>query len=133
MKEASDMTEERKSICVTCPVGCGLTVTMEDGEIVSVEGNACPRGELYAKAEVADPRRVFASTVRARGAPLPVCPVRSAAPVPKGKLFDIAREVARVEVEAPISIGQTIVRDVCGTGVDIVASRDMERDESARA
>ena len=127
------MREERKSICVTCPVGCGLTVTMEDGEIVSVEGNACPRGEAYARAEVTDPRRVFASTVRTRGARLPVCPVRSAAPVPRDKLLDIAREVARVEIVAPISIGQTIVPDVCGTGIDIVASRDMERDESARA
>ena len=56
------MREERKFICVTCPVGCGLSVALEDGEIVGIEGNSCPRGESYARTEVSDPRRVFAST-----------------------------------------------------------------------
>ncbi|MBQ3399082.1 MAG: DUF1667 domain-containing protein, partial [Synergistaceae bacterium] len=72
------MSEERKFICVSCPLGCGLTVTLDDsGEVSKVEGNTCPRGASYAKSEVKDPRRVFASTVRVKGGKLPVCPVRS--------------------------------------------------------
>ena len=119
------MREERKFICVSCPLGCGLTVTLEDGAIRDVEGNTCPRGKTYAEAEVSDPRRVFASTVRVKGGRLPVCPVRSKTPAPKDKLFDIAREVARLEAQAPLTIGQVLLPHVCGTDVDIVASRDL--------
>ncbi len=120
------MSEERKFICVSCPLGCGLSVSLDDaGEVVKVEGNTCPRGESYARSEVKDPRRVFASTVRVRGGKLAVCPVRSKTPAPKGKLFGIAEEVARLEVDAPVKIGQVLIRGVCGTDVDIVASRDL--------
>ena len=117
---------ERKFICVSCPLGCGLTVTLDDsGEVLKVEGNTCPRGESYARSEVRDPRRVFASTVRVKGGKLPVCPVRSKTPAPKGKLFAIAREVAELEVNAPVKIGQVLIHNVCGSDVDIVASRDL--------
>lgn len=120
------MSEERKFICVSCPLGCGLTVSLDDAvEVVKVEGNTCPRGESYARSEVKDPRRVFASTVRVRGGKLPVCPVRSKTPAPKGKLFGIAEEVAKLEVDAPVKIGQVLIHGVCGTDVDIVASRDL--------
>lgn len=118
--------KERKFICVSCPLGCGLTVTLDDsGEVKNVEGNSCPRGASYARSEVNDPRRVFASTVRVKGGKLPVCPVRSKTPAPKGKLFGIARAVAELEVEAPVKIGQVLIHNVCGTDVDIVASRDL--------
>lgn len=118
--------KERKFICVSCPLGCGLTVTLDDaGEVLNVEGNSCPRGASYARSEVKDPRRVFASTVRVKGGKLPVCPVRSKTPAPKGKLFGIARAVAELEVDAPVKIGQVLIHNVCGTDVDIVASRDL--------
>ena len=119
------MSEERKFICVSCPLGCGLTVTLDNGEVTKVEGNSCPRGASYARSEVSDPRRVFASTVRVKGGKLPVCPVRSKTPAPKGKLFEIARAVAELEVSAPVKIGQVLIHGVCGSDVDIVASRDL--------
>ena len=120
------MTEEKNFICVSCPIGCGLNVTIEDGEVINVKGNNCPRGAAYAKTELKDPRRVFASTVRVKNGKLPVCPIRSKTPAPKGKLFEIAEEVAKLEVYAPIKIGQVLIHEVCGTDVDIVASRDLE-------
>ena len=120
------MSEIKKFICVSCPLGCGLSVSLDDsGEVLKVEGNSCPRGESYARSEVKDPRRVFASTVRVKGGKLPVCPIRSRTPAPKGKLFDIAKEVAKLDVTAPIQIGQVLIHNVCGTDVDIVASRDL--------
>lgn len=119
------MTKERKFICVSCPLGCGLTVALDGDAIVNVSGNSCPRGKTYAESEVKNPCRVFASTVRVRGGRLPVCPVRSRTPAPRGKLLDIARAVAKLEVPAPIAIGQTILKGAGGTDVDIVASRDL--------
>ncbi len=118
--------KERKFICVSCPLGCDLNVIVDDdGEVASVTGNSCQRGMAYAKTEVKDPRRIFVSTVRVRGGRLPVCPVCSKTPAPKGKLKEIARAVAELNVKAPIKIGQVLIHNVCGTDVDIVASRDL--------
>jgi CxxC motif-containing protein len=119
------MTETRKFICVACPVGCTLNVTLEDGVIQKVEGNSCARGSAYAEAEIANPTRVFASTLRIDGGALPVCPVRSRGPVPKNRVFEIAKAVAAERAQAPIRIGQVLLPNVCDTGVDIVASRDL--------
>ncbi|MBQ7151001.1 MAG: DUF1667 domain-containing protein [Synergistaceae bacterium] len=117
---------EKKFICVSCPLGCGLTVVINDKqEVLSVTGNSCPRGAAYAKTEVKDPRRVFASTVRVKGGRLPVCPIRSKTPAPKNKLKEIAKAVAALNVKAPVKIGQVLIHNVCGTDVDIVASRDL--------
>lgn len=123
--------EERilSMICVSCPVGCDLKVQVRGKEVVSVEGHSCPRGADFARAEVANPTRVFATTVRVAGGKLPVCPVRSRQAVPKERLDDISREVARLTVPAPVAIGQVIVADVCGTGIDIVATRDLAAEE----
>ena len=123
--------EERilNMICVGCPVGCDIKVTARDKEVLSVEGNTCPRAVEFAKAEVANPTRVFATTVRVSGGKLPVCPVRSRQAVPKNRLFDISREIARLVVPAPLKEGQVILSEACGTGVDIVATRDLSAEE----
>jgi len=107
-----------------------MIVKEENGHIVSISGNSCPRGEEYAKIEMTNPRRVFASTVRVEGGALPVCPVRSKEPVPKDKIFEITKAVARVTVKAPLEIGQVIIKNVCDTGVDIVASRSLPTKQS---
>ena len=116
-------------ICVGCPVGCDISVTVEGTTVLSVTGNACPRALEFAKAEVANPTRVFATTVRVSCGRLPVCPVRSRQPVPKQLLLDISREVARLVVPAPVHIGQVILEDACGSKVDIVATRDLKAAE----
>ena len=123
------MSETKRFLCVSCPVGCALTVEVEGTRVLSVEGNTCPRGVAYAEAEVSNPLRVFASTVRVEGGALSVCPVRSRAPLPLVKVFDVARELAKVVLPAPVRIGQVILPDVCGTGVDLVASRSLNRKE----
>jgi CxxC motif-containing protein len=121
------MREVKKFLCVSCPVGCPLTVTLENGAIFSIEGNTCPLGEKYARNEVANPVRTFTTTVRVDGGSLPVCPVRSKTPLPLSKIFDVARVVAKLSVKPPIEVGQTLIENVCGTGSDIVASRAMPK------
>jgi CxxC motif-containing protein len=102
-----------------------LTATLEDGVISSIEGNTCPLGEKYGRNEVTNPVRTFTSTVRVDGGSLPVCPVRSKTPLLLSKVFDVAREVAKLNVKPPIEAGQTLIENVCGTGSDIVASRPL--------
>ena len=55
--------EEKNLICIGCPMGCPLTVKMEHGEVVSVTGNTCKRGDIYARKEVTNPTRIVTSTV----------------------------------------------------------------------
>jgi CxxC motif-containing protein len=117
--------DTKKFICVSCPVGCLLSVTVRGKEVLGVEGNSCPLGIKYAKSEVANPVRTFTSTVLVTGASLPVCPVRSRVPLPLSKVGDVTREVAKVRIKAPISIGQVLIEDICGTGTDIIASRSL--------
>ena len=113
--------------CIMCPMGCEMTVTLENGKFAGVTGNSCPRGARYAESEVTDPRRMLTTTVRIKGGLLPLLPVVSADVLPKEKIADCAGHLRNVVVEAPVQAGDVIVPDILGLGVDIVASRDMAR------
>lgn len=112
-------------ICVTCPRGCGMTVRTGADGAIQVSGNFCPRGIKYAKAELTDPRRMVASTVRVRNGIHAVLPVAADAPLPKGLIFELTRTLKDVTVNAPVKMGEVVVRDFAGTGVNIRASRDL--------
>ena len=111
--------------CVACPLGCSITVELDDqGQILSVTGNTCKRGDAYARTEMTNPTRSLTSTVKVEGGRHPVVPVKSAAPVPKSMLFDCMKEINKVVVKAPVHIGDTIIENILGTGVSIVATND---------
>ena len=59
--------EKRELICIGCPMGCPMTVELDNGEVVSVKGNTCKRGDIYARKEVTNPTRIVTSTVRVTG------------------------------------------------------------------
>ncbi len=114
---------KREMVCVACPLGCGITVELSDsGEVLSVKGNTCKRGEAYAHSECTNPTRSLTSTVKVSGSDKPVIPVKSAGPIPKAKLIDCAFSLRDVTVKAPVQIGDVVVKDVLGTGVDIIAT-----------
>lgn len=115
--------EPRDLICIVCPRGCHLHVD----ENLNVTGNSCPRGAAYGKQEVTNPTRTLTSTVRIEGAELPLCPVKTANPIPKGKLFEAMKEVDSVRLSAPVHIGDVIIEDLAGSGVSLIATRNMER------
>lgn len=119
------MAEERNLICISCPLGCTLTVTI-DGEDVTVTGNTCKNGEKYGIEEVTNPKRVIPSTVVIRNGKLPRLPVKTADAVPKGMIFEIMDEINKAVATAPVKMGDVIIEDVLGTGVNVVASRSMD-------
>jgi CxxC motif-containing protein len=122
------MAEETSTmICITCPVGCALEVTHDGSTITRVVGHSCKKGIDYAQTELTDPRRMLASTVRVRGGLHPLVPVCTAAPMPKPLIFDLLAELRRVELEAPVRLGQVVLENALGTGIDVVASRDLPR------
>ena len=118
------MTEERRLTCIRCPMGCQLTVTVIDGEVTDVSGNTCKRGEQYGRAEVTHPVRVVTTTVPVIGSARErMVSVKTVPDIAKDKVFDVMRALEGVVVTAPVSIGDVIVHDVCGTGSDIVATK----------
>ena len=115
----------RNITCTVCPMGCSLVVSKVDGEY-KVEGNTCKRGAKYGVEEVTNPRRVITTTVKLNGGCLNLLPVKTNDSVPKELMFDIMKLLDRVEVNAPVSVGDVIVKDVLGTGVDVVSAKSME-------
>ena len=122
MKEVIEMT------CISCPVGCSLTVEYEkkdgaaDEKGIKVTGNSCPRGEIYAKNEVIAPKRTVTTTVKLSGGG--TVSVKTDTPAPKGEIFNILKKLKGVEVSAPVKIGQVIYKDICG-GVNIVSTQEV--------
>lgn len=115
-------------ICIGCPKGCKITLTHDDqNQILSVSGYGCKNGEEYAKNEFTAPVRIFTSTVKVFGGELPLVPVKTKNPVPKKMLMECARESCRIEVKAPVKIGDVVKSNLCGTGVDLVAARNIKQ------
>lgn len=115
---------KKDMICVTCPRGCNITVEYEGTNVISVTGNTCPRGEKYARTEIVNPERNIHSTVKLIGGKNPVVPCKTSSPIPKEKIFDVMKEIDKVTVKAPVKIGDVFIKDVCGTGVDIVCTNN---------
>lgn len=106
-------------------MGCAITVELDDNnEVISVTGNTCPRGDKYARQECTHPERMLTSTVKVEGGRLPVVPVKSASPIPKEMLFDAMKEVNKVTLKAPVTFGDVAVKDILGTGIDIVVTNE---------
>lgn len=119
--------EERNITCICCPLGCAITVEIENSIPIKVTGNTCKRGEEYAKKEVISPTRMVTSTVRVRGGKTPVVAVKTESDIPKGKIGICMKELKQIEVEAPVNMGQIILKNVAGTGVDMVATNTVEK------
>jgi CxxC motif-containing protein len=120
------MPETDKVICITCPKGCRLDVTREGDTILKVDNCGCKRGEEYVKAELTDPRRMVATTVKIQGSLHPLLPVYTAKPFPKPRIRELLTALAGVELSAPMTMGAVVVKDALGTGIDILASREMK-------
>jgi CxxC motif-containing protein len=118
-KETTDL------ICITCPMGCTLEVSHEGDTIINVDGATCKRGEDYAQEELTNPQRMVTTTVRVVGGLHPLLPVYTSAPIPKARIFDLLEEIRKVEVEAPVKMGEAVLKDVVDTDVKVLASRDM--------
>lgn len=121
------MAETEEMICITCPMGCTLQVTREGNTVLQVDGNTCRRGLAYVERELNDPRRMVATTVRIRGGVHPLMPVYTEAAFPKPRIFDLLEALRHLELEAPVKAQQVVLEDALGTGINVVASRDMPR------
>jgi CxxC motif-containing protein len=119
---------EREMVCISCPIGCRLTVrwqSIEEG--VSVSGNRCAKGESYAQEEVQAPKRLLTATVAVRTRRgRERLPVRTTRALARERIPALLAEIYRWELQAPVRLGQVLLPDIAGSGVDLVATRSLE-------
>lgn len=116
---------KRDLICIVCPRGCALSCELsEGGEVLSVSGNLCPRGKTYAIKECTNPERVVTSTVRCEDGEVVSC--KTAGTVPKALILDVMRAINNTTAKSKVEIGDVLIENVCGSGVDVIATSNKE-------
>lgn len=108
--------------CIVCPRGCRLQIDDE----LNVTGNSCPRGAIYAKDELTNPKRMITSFVRVKNRENTVVSVKTSSSIPKGMIFEVMEEINKVGVDAPTHIGDVAIKNVLNTGVDIIITKNIE-------
>ena len=110
----------RNLTCIVCPRGCQMTVTLEEGKVINVEGNFCKRGLTYANDECTNPKRTVTSTVRCADGS--IVSVKTESTIPKEKIFEAMKEINSCHPDKTLEIGDVVIENVCDTGVNVVAT-----------
>ena len=111
--------------CIVCPIGCQLTAELDENKnVISVKGNTCKRGEVYANTECTAPRRTITTTVAVSGGG--VVPVKTDGTVPKELMMECMKEINKAIAEPNALLGDVIIKDLLGTGVNVVATRNVK-------
>ncbi len=123
------MTEvgKRQVTCINCPLGCTLEVEIHNDESIIVTGFQCSRGEDYAKKEVLNPTRTITTTVPVLNGDVQMVSVKTSSDIPKKSIKACMLALKGIVVEAPINIGDIIIKNVCNTEVDIVATKEVKK------
>ena len=114
---------ERKLTCIVCPMGCELTVQLEDKKVVSVQGFTCKRGKAYAENECTNPQRTVTSTARCVDGS--VISVKTDRTIPKEKMAECMNLINHAVVPLPISIGDVIIEDAFGSKIVATQNRSL--------
>jgi CxxC motif-containing protein len=120
-----------KIVCVLCPMGCKIKYNAVDGKIVAVEGNRCPKGLSYLEEELKEPKRIVPTSVKVVNGELPLASVKTSKPIPKRLIPNFMELVKQVQIEAPVKVGDVVMKNVLDTGADVVATRSVRRISSA--
>ena len=111
---------KRELVCIVCPRGCALEVELNKKEVISVKGNACKRGVIYAENECTHPKRTVTSTVKCEDGSVVAC--KTSDTVPKERVFDVMKAINAVSANNNLQIGDIIIKNVLGLGVNVVAT-----------
>lgn len=118
--------EKKELVCICCPLGCNLEVTLDKGLVLKVTGNSCKRGEEYGKKECTNPTRIVTTVLPVIKGDIAMVPVKTSKDIPKQLTKECIKALKNIQVKAPVKIGDIIVEDILNTGANIVATRDVE-------
>ncbi len=113
-------------ICIECPKGCELSVNIENFRVVEVTEHTCPKGKEYAISEIENPSRILTSTVLAEGLALKMIPVKTDSLIPKARILEAMEEIKKIKINKPVSVGEILVKNFLGLGVNLISTRQIE-------
>ena len=117
----------KRLTCIVCPLSCIIDTEYTPKRIKSISGHQCKKGKVYAEDELFAPTRILTTTVKVDGGVLPLVSVKTNKPVPKEKLFSILDEIMQLTLDAPVKLGDIIIKNVQNTKANIVATKTVER------
>jgi CxxC motif-containing protein len=118
---------ESKVTCIICPIGCEIVIHYKDENILSIEGHQCKKGLPYAEEELFNPKRTLTTTMVVKGGESPLVSVKTSSPIPKNRMFDVMDSISLTEIDAPIEIGDILVKDILGLNTDIIATKKVKK------
>lgn len=92
-----------------------------------LRGRYVSGGETYARQELIAPKRSIASSVLVEGGELPLVSVRTKGVIPKNMIFPVMKEIRKTVVKAPVEEGSVLIPDVLGLGIDVIATKRVEK------
>ena len=116
---------KKELTCIGCPMGCRITADLTDGVVSNVEGYTCNIGKNYAHEELTCPKRIVTALVRAQGTDEPLS-VKTDRAIEKSLIFDCLAALREIIATRPAHIGDVIAAHVCGTDVNIVATKNLD-------
>ena len=116
----------RELTCIGCPMGCALEVKLQGNDVISVNGSSCKIGEKYGTKECTNPTRVVTSSVLVTGGESEILSVKTESDIPKNMIFDCVGALKNVVVKAPIHIGDVVLKNILNTGINIIATMDID-------
>ena len=121
------MNAEKEITCIICPIGCKILVRTDGTRFEVLKGNKCKRGIEYTRNEALDPRRTLTTSILVKNGDWPLVSVKSSQSIPKEKLFLVLQEIKKATVKAPVASGQIVLKNVSDTGIDILATKTVQR------
>ena len=121
------MNNKQEIICIVCPIGCKIRVQKQGLKVNILNGNKCKKGVKYATVEMTDPKRVLTTSVLVHNGEWPLVSVKSTKPVPKEKIFTILHMLQKIRLEAPVKVGQSVIKNVAHTKLDIIATKTVNK------
>jgi len=116
---------EKKIMCIICPMSCVINTSLGNTEELS--GARCPRGIEYALQELDNPLRTFSTSIPVVGGDRKRLSVKPLSYVPRHCIEAIIRELATTMVFAPIQAGDTVIANLNGTGMSLIALQSISR------
>ena len=115
-------------ICIVCPKSCRIKAL--PGEPPEISGYSCKRGYQFALDELTDPKRTVCTTVRTAFPAPPVLPVKTSKEIPKGRIFDLMREINSFTLEKRVGRGDVVIENILSLGADIIATSDLLKENT---
>jgi len=118
--------------CIICPNGCDIEAEIQEGEILSITGHTCPKGEAYVRQELTAPTRTIATSVLVLGGEIPLASVRLTNPIPKAMIFPAMKEIKKLCLTAPVTEGTVVLKNVCGLDSDVIVTKNVKAKEGQK-